>query len=112
MRFPIRLAFYFAGGMFFLLLGALPGWAQANIDRTCATCSRKKNDSLNLQVRAIRLNQVGYVPQDPDKAAIVADAASQTFTVLDLAGRNAVMTGSLKPVGTRTGGAIKIRGAY
>ena len=51
--------------------------AQVDVDKTCATCSRLKNDSLNLKVRKIRLNQVGYLPQDPNKAAFVADPPSR-----------------------------------
>lgn len=95
-----------------LSLVAAPISAQVDVDRTCATCSRKKNDSLNLQVRKIRLNQVGYLPQDPNKAALVADPASLTFSVVEIPSRRAVHTGNLVSVGSHKGGAMSIRGAF
>ncbi len=90
----------------------VPAPAQVAVDKTCATCSRRQSDSLNLQVRAIRLNQAGYLPQDPDKAAFFANPAGSAFTVVDDATRRVLFTGTLKSLGPYSGGAMTIRGAY
>ncbi len=82
--------------------------AQLAIDKTCAACSRLKNDSLNIRVRKIRLNQVGYLPQDGNKAAFVADPAGTSFTVVAAATGQTVFTGALKDVGNQVGPAIDI----
>lgn len=86
--------------------------AQVDVDKTCATCSRRFNDSLNLKVRNIRLNQVGYLPLDPDKAAFVANPGGMAFSVVEAVTRKPVYTGTLKSLGAFTEGAMKIRGAY
>ncbi|MDB5106199.1 MAG: glycoside hydrolase family 9 [Fibrobacteres bacterium] len=95
-----------------VLLFAAASTAQVAIDRTCATCSRRQSDSLNLLVRNIRLNQVGYRPADPNKTALIADPSGTGFTVLDARTRAAVFSGTLKSIGSYTGGAMNIRGAY
>ena len=71
-----------------LLVAAGAALAQPDIDQTCATCSRRANDSLNLQVRNIRLNQAGYLPQDQNKSAMVANPGSETFSIVDDATQN------------------------
>ena len=97
-----------------LLLSAADGpvSAQVDVDRTCAGCGRLKNDSLNLKIRKIRLNQVGYMPDDPNKAAFVADPAIFTFKVLDASTRKEVFSGPLKDVGTNVEGAMIIKNYY
>lgn len=97
-----------------LFFGVLATEAQSlpDIDQTCASCSRRKNDSLNLQIRKIRLNQVGYLPQDPNKAAMIADPASQQFNIIDVATRQTVFTGTLRSVGQHTEGEMLILSYY
>ncbi|HLP40219.1 MAG TPA: glycoside hydrolase family 9 protein, partial [Fibrobacteria bacterium] len=95
-----------------ILAAPFPASAQVEVDRTCATCSRKKNDSLNLQIRKIRLNQVGYRPQDPHKAAFVADPSTTTFAIQELSSGRVAHTGTLRGVGSHSGGAMSIRGAF
>lgn len=109
-RSKYRVYLLFLAGL--LALAADRAWAQTDVDRTCATCSRRQNDSLNLQIRAIRLNQTGYLPQDPDKAAMVADPAGTSFTLVDDSTRKPLFTGALKSVGTYAGGAMDIHGFY
>ncbi len=82
--------------------------AQVNVDKTCAACSRLKNDSLNIQVRKIRLNQVGYLPQDQNKAAFIANPVGTSFDVVTAGTGQVVFTGALKDVGSQTEGAIDI----
>jgi hypothetical protein len=86
--------------------------AQIDIDKTCAACSRLKNDSLNIQVRKIRLNQVGYLPQDENKAAFMADAIGATFSIVATATGQTVFTGALKDMGLQVGPAIDIYTYY
>jgi hypothetical protein len=74
--------------------------AEINIDHTCINCSRKVNDSINaFHRRPIRVNQVGYLPEEVKKIAFVAAADSDTFRVLDTNGQIAY-TGKLQTVGT------------
>jgi hypothetical protein len=86
--------------------------AQVDVDKTCATCSRRVNDSLNLKVRKVRLNQVGYLPQDTDKSAFIANPTGTTFSIVDITTHKAVHSGPLKSLGAFTEGAMKIRGAF
>jgi hypothetical protein len=95
-----------------LCLPAAPILAQPAIDQTCASCSRRANDSLNLKVRNIRVNQAGYLPQDPDKAAFVANPAGTAFTLVDYATRKPVFSGTLKSVGAQTEGGMDIYEYY
>ena len=54
-----------------------------NLDRTCKTCTRIHNDSVNVfNRRAIRLNQSGFKPNHY-KYAYVADPTETTFKVID-----------------------------
>ncbi|WP_298770473.1 glycoside hydrolase family 9 protein [uncultured Fibrobacter sp.] len=54
-----------------------------NIDRTDKVSSRRYLDSMNVyNRRVIRVNQVGFRPQDP-KYAYVADPKEMTFKVID-----------------------------
>lgn len=96
-----------------LVLGLLAGTAQAQatIDNTCATCSRRALDSANLVVNPIRVNQVGYRTDDPSKKAYVGDAKSTTFQVLRENGTVA-FTGSLVTKGSFNLGRIRIRGYF
>ncbi len=100
--------------VFAFLLALLPstGNAQLAIDKTCAACSRLKNDSLNLKIRNIRVNQVGYLPGDPDKVAFVANPLAQSFNVVDAVTRKSLFTGTLKDVGTVTEGGMAISSYY
>ncbi len=107
-----RVGFAFALTLALSCFVVFPVFSQVAVDKTCATCSRRQSDSLNLQVRNIRLNQVGYLPQDPDKAAFVANPAGKDFSLVDAASRKTVYTGALKSLGSYTGGAMNIRGAY
>ncbi len=95
-----------------VLCSAVTLSAQVVVDKTCAACSRLKNDSLNLLVRNIRVNQVGYLPDDPNKAAFVANPSSQTFSVVEASTRKTVFTGTLKDVGSYTEGAMAIYSYY
>lgn len=96
-----------------LILGLnMVAQAQVDVDRTCATCSRRINDSLNIKVGNIRLNQVGYLPRDPDKSAFFADPIGTSFSILDATTHTVVYTGTLKSLGAFTEGAMKIRGGY
>ncbi|MCQ2105274.1 MAG: glycoside hydrolase family 9 protein [Fibrobacter sp.] len=56
-----------------------------NIDRTCHDCDRRYLDSINVYARRnIRVNQVGFRPQD-QKYAYVADIPAGTaFSVIDV----------------------------
>lgn len=82
------------------------------VDKTCASCSRLKNDSLNLKVRKIRLNQVGYLPLDPNKAAFVADPSGMSFNVVNPSTRAILHTGTLKDVGTHLEGSMFVKSYY
>ena len=54
-----------------------------NLDRTCKTCSREYNDTVNVfNRRPIRLNQSGFKPEHY-KYAYVADPKVMTFKVID-----------------------------
>ena len=62
----------------FAMAGRLP-----DIDRTDKVHDRRYLDSINVNARrAIRVNQVGFRPQDP-KFAYVADPSDTKFKVID-----------------------------
>lgn len=70
-----------------------------DLDNTCVTCSRRENDSINTHHRrAIRVNQVGFTPDQGRKTAFAADAGGLTFQVVDANGQ-AVYHGVLQAVG-------------
>ena len=74
----------------FAVADALP-----NIDRTDRVHSRRYLDSLNVyKRRPIRVNQVGFRPQDP-KYAYVADPADTKFKVIDANSGAEAWSGSL-----------------
>ena len=87
--------------------------ALPNLDRTCKTCSRQHNDSVNVfNRRPIRLNQSGFRPQDY-KYAYVADTKEKTFKVIDAnSGKEVPGGGNLSLIGTYTRPGIFIKGAY
>ncbi len=75
----------------FAMADALP-----NIDRTDKVHSRRYLDSLNVEKRRpIRVNQVGFRPQDP-KYAYVADPKTTDFRVIDANSGAEAWSGSLK----------------
>ena len=97
-----------------LVLGLLAGAAQAqtSIDNTCATCSRRALDSLNLKVATVRVNQVGYRTGDVQKSAIVGAPRATTFQVLRQ-NRTVAFTGNLVDLGSHPyKGRILIRGYF
>lgn len=69
-----------------------------SIDRTDKVHSRRYLDSINVyNRRAIRVNQVGFRPQDP-KYAYVADPTESTFKIVDANSGAEVWSGSLSLV--------------
>lgn len=93
----------FALSLILLVLGGAPVAAQTAIDNTCATCSRRALDSLNVNdVHSIRVNQVGYRNQDIHKVAFVGSATAtppgNTYKVIDETGATA-WSGSLVSLG-------------
>lgn len=86
--------------------------AQLPVDKTCATCDRQHLDSLNLKVRNIRVNQVGYLPQDPRKRAFVANAKTTTFQVINADTRTSAYQGNLSSLGTVNEGGMDIHGYF
>jgi len=97
----------------FLALGFLPSvQAQVDVDKTCATCGRRQLDSLNLSPRNIRVNQVGYLPQDQRKRAFVANAKTTTFQVINADTRTSAYQGNLTSLGTVTEGGMDIHGYF
>lgn len=106
---PLRLLTYVLAMLAFLGLSVR---AQVVVDKTCATCGRRQLDSLNLHPRNIRVNQVGYLPQDDHKRAFVANAAGTEFQIVDAVSRTPVYKGSLTTVGASNEGGIRITGYY
>ena len=74
----------------FAMAGRLP-----DIDRTDKVHDRRYLDSINVNARrAIRVNQVGFRPQDP-KFAYVADPSDTKFKVIDANSGAEAWSGSL-----------------
>jgi hypothetical protein len=102
-----------------LAVTAFWGSAQAaDIDNTCASCSRRLLDSLNYHaIHPIRVNQVGYRTVDSKKtafvAATVATPKSDAFQVIDSTGKVAY-SGNLKSLGKFDGlkARMLIKGYY
>ena len=84
-----------------------------NIDRTCTNCDRRYLDSLNVyNRRPIRVNQVGFRPQD-NKYAYVADTKESTFKVIDAnTGKEVPGGGNLTKLGTAPKPNIWVNGAF
>jgi len=100
-------------GLVLAILGSVAVSIPAqSIDNTCATCGRRKLDSLNIQVGPVRVNQVGYRTGDVQKNALVGSPRSSTFQVVRKNGTVAY-SGTLKDLGTFPyKGRIVIRGFF
>jgi hypothetical protein len=73
-----------------------------DIDRTDKVSSRRYLDSINVYSRrAIRVNQVGFRPQDP-KYAYVADPQENTFKVIDANSGAEAWSGSLSLIDAKS----------
>ena len=83
------------------------------IDRTCIDCDRRYLDSINVyHRRPIRVNQVGFRPQD-NKYAYVADTKETTFKVIDAnTGKEVPGGGNLEKLGTYPKPNIWVNGAF
>ena len=83
------------------------------IDRTCSDCDRRYLDSINVyHRRPIRINQVGFRPQD-NKYAYVADTKETTFKVIDAnTGKEVPGGGNLEKLGTYPKPNIWVNGAF
>ncbi len=58
-------------------------------------CQKTLPEIDNLNADAIRINQVGYYPNAPKKAIVVAGENTTTFQIIDLANKNSVFEGNL-----------------
>lgn len=84
----------------FLIQNSAAQNSRINIENSCATCSRKENDSINVyHRRAIRINQAGYLPNERKKSAFVASSSGGEFSIID-SDANSVYTGTLQFSGT------------
>ncbi len=90
---------------FLTTLLCLSGWSSSalaqtpdySIDQTCIACSRRTNDSINVfHRRKIRVNQVGYLPEESKKFAMVASLDTSGFHVIDEKGQVAFSGGLTK----------------
>jgi hypothetical protein len=73
--------------------------ADLEIDHTCASCPPRVNDSLIVfHRRAIRVNQVGYLPDKARKVAFAATPAGGDYHILSETGQT-VYTGALLKAG-------------
>jgi len=100
----------------FLLLSLLleaETWAyDYNIDNTCNNCPRRQLDSLNVYARrVIRVNQVGFRPQD-SKKAMVANPTATTFRVINAETGVEASSGSLASLGTQPHPPMWVNGAF
>ncbi|HSQ42576.1 MAG TPA: glycoside hydrolase family 9 protein, partial [Fibrobacteraceae bacterium] len=95
-----------------LLLG-LDAWSlDFSIDKTCKTCTRRYMDSINVyDRRPIRVNQVGFRPQDTKKA-FVSDPSSTTFKVINAETGVDEWSGTLEKLGTYTKPKMWVNGAF
>ena len=84
-----------------------------DLDRTCKTCTRLHNDSVNVfNRRVIRLNQSGYKPEHY-KYAYVADPTEKTFKVIDAnSGKEVPGGGNLTLIGTVVKPGISVRVSF
>jgi len=83
-------------------------FALPSIDNTCKNCDRRYLDSLNVyNRRPIRINQVGFRPQDLHKYAYAADYPANTkFKVIDATSGSNVYEGSITALRGPGGGSI------
>lgn len=97
----------------FVFAFGMEAWAaDYSIDNTCTSCSRRELDSLNVyDRRPIRLNQVGFRPQDPKKA-FVANPAGTTFRVISKETGSEAWSGTLESLGNVPRPGIWINGAF
>jgi hypothetical protein len=97
---------------FVMLSGNLLAW-EYSIDNTCNDCSRRHLDSLNAFHRnSVRVNQVGYRPQDSRKQAYVANPAVTVFQVVNADNGLEVFSGTLENIGEQPEGSVYIRGVF
>lgn len=96
-----------------MLLGFAQSWAaDYSIDNTCQNCTRRQLDSINAyDRRPIRVNQVGFRPQDP-KHAFVANPSALTFKVVNAETGSEATSGSLISLGTVPRPGIWINGSF
>jgi hypothetical protein len=86
--------------------------AEFSIDNTCQTCTRRYNDSINVNDRrAIRVNQVGFRPQDPKKA-FVANPIGSTFRVINAETGAEAWSGTLDALGSVVRPPMWVQGNY
>jgi hypothetical protein len=105
--FKLGLACFKFFSIFFLLL-LIPEVQAYSIDNTCNTCSRRELDSLNVfHRRAIRINQVGYRPQDMRKIAFVANPSVSTYSVINAQSGAEVLSGALEYIQDAPAGQIE-----
>lgn len=78
------------------------------IDNTCKNCERRYLDSMNVyDRRPIRVNQVGFRPQDLHKYAYAADYPANTkFKVIDATSGSNVYEGSITVLRGPGGGSV------
>ena len=67
-------------------------------------------DAMNLKISPIRVNQAGYLPNDPEKMIYYVGSAT-SFEVVDMSGK-VVGTGTFTPTGTTTSSSWKVVAAH
>ncbi len=84
-----------------------------NLDRTCKSCTRIHNDSVNVfNRRPIRLNQSGFKPEHY-KYAYVADPTEKTFKIIDAnSGKEVPGGGNLTLIGKVVRPGITVRVSF
>lgn len=83
-----------------------------SIDNTCRSCDRRLLDSLNVyRRRPIRINQVGYRPQDA-KSAFVANPTATTFRIMSAESGQEVFSGNLQSLGVQPRPGMWVNGAF
>jgi len=88
-------------------------YALPEIDNTCMDCDRRYLDSLNVyNRRSIRVNQVGFRPQDLHKYAFVADPTATSFKVIDASNNEEAWSGNLSSLGVFNKPNIWVNGAF
>jgi len=86
--------------------------ADFSLNNTCQNCTRRYNDSINVYARrAIRVNQVGFRPQDP-KDAFVSNPKATTFKVINALTGGEAFSGVLESLGSFPRPGIWVNGAF
>jgi hypothetical protein len=101
--------------VFTLLALAIPSdvYAALPIDFTCKTCPRRQLDSVNVYaIRPVRVNQVGYRPQDGRKFAFVADPKVMQFKVINVTDKTVASAGTLQYIQDAPKGVVQVRGVF